>query len=154
MARDVTIVEARPLLLAAVRRQATAATLANTVISAPVWALLAQRGVPNTGRTVVIYWNDQERSLQATAGVPIDVGVEVDEPIPDHPTLSFVQTPSGRAASFHHVGPYRALAEVHDDVRSWCAARAENIAGVAWEVFHHFDEDADKCETGVFYLLA
>jgi effector-binding domain-containing protein len=153
MARDASIIQVRPLLLAAVRRQVTKATLANAVISAPVWALLSERGVPNTGRTVVIYWNDDARSLEAPLGVPIDIGVEVEDPI-DHPALSVVQTPAGRAASFHHIGPYRALEEVHSDIRAWCAARGERLAGVSWEVFDYFDEDQSKCETGVFYLLA
>lgn len=154
MASGASIVEVPPLLLAAVRRRATAATLANTVISAPIWTLLADRGVPNTGRTVVIYWNDEEHSLLAPAGVLIDIGVEVAAPFESVPTLSLVRTPGGRAASCHHVGPYHGLPEVHSNLRSWCAAQGESTAGVNWEVFDYFSENPAKCETGVFYLLA
>lgn len=154
MARDAAIIEVRPLRLAAVRRQVTAATLGNAIISAPVWSLLAERGVLDIGRTVVIYWNDDQHSLDAPAGVPVDVGVEVPQADFDHPALSLVHTPAGRAARFHHVGPYEALGDVRSDLRSWCAARGEAIAGVSWEVFDYFDEDPYRCETGVFYLLA
>lgn len=153
MAIDATIVEPQPLLLAAIRRHVTAGSLANTVISAPVWAMLAERGQPNTGRTVVIYWNDEHHSLQAPAGVPIDVGVEVDAPMDLHPALSLVQTPTGRAASYRHVGPYQALHQIHGDLRSWCDDRGERLVGVSWEVFDYFDEDPTKCETRIFYLL-
>ena len=154
MISGASIVEVQPLLLAAVRRQATAATLANTVISAPVWTLLAERGLPNTGRTVVIYWNDDEHSLQSPDGIPIDVGVEVTAPFHDDPTLTIVKTPSGRAASLRHIGAYQALPQAHATIRNWCAIQGVDIAGPSWEVFEHFDLDPAKCETDIFYLLA
>jgi effector-binding domain-containing protein len=147
------IVEVRPLLLAAVRRFATAETVSHTIVSAPVWTLIAARGLPNTDRTVVIYWADAEHSLHTPDGIPVDVGVEVLAPFPDHPPLAFRQTPAGRTANFRHIGGYHALPDVHASLRAWCVEQNVGIAGPNWEIYDRFDEDPAKCETDIYYLL-
>src|SRR5688500_9041503 len=111
---DVTIVEVSPLPLAAVRRQVTSSTLVNTVISAPVWKLSADRGLKTTDETVLIYHDDGTGLLHNSPdGVAIDIGVLLEEPFVGDLMLQCVMTPAGRAAHARQVGPYDLLPATH-----------------------------------------
>jgi effector-binding domain-containing protein len=154
-AASVIIVDASPLPLAAVRRQVTMSTLANTVIAAPIWSLSRERGLNATGETVVIYHDDGTELLQHSPdGVTIDVGVLQDEPFADDMVLRCVMTPAGRAAYARHAGSYDRLRATHGNIRDWCAAAGHALAGPNWEHYVYWNEDPSKLVTDVFYLLA
>src|SRR5690606_35930417 len=129
-----------PIPLAAVRRRVTAATVADEVVKAPVWALLTERGLNNTGETVVIYYDDgaPEMALHRPEGVEVDVGVVVTAPFEGDRTLQCVSTPAGRAAHARHVGHYALLPVIHADIRAWCCAAGLPISGINWERYAHW----------------
>jgi effector-binding domain-containing protein len=152
---DVAIVEVSPLPLAAVRRQVTSDNLVNTVISAPIWKLSADRGLKTTDQTVLIYHDDGTELLKHSPdGVAIDIGVLLEEPFAGDLMLQCVMTPAGRAAHARQTGPYDLLPATHASIRNWCEVHGHAIVGINWVRYTHWNEDPDKRITDVYYLLA
>lgn len=152
---DVTIAEVSPLPLAAVRRQVTLAGLVNTVISAPIWSLSAERGLDATNETVLVYHDDGTNLMRnSPGGVVMDIGVLLKEPFEGDLMLQCIMTPAGRVARARHLGSYDLLADVHDSIRDWCAAHGHVRAGTNWERYTVWNEDPSKRITDIYYLLA
>ena len=140
--------------IAAVRRQVTAATLSDEVVRSPVWSLTGKRGIRDLGQMVIVYHDHgTEMLLNRPGGVAIDLGILVEAPFDSDRTLQCVMTPSGRAAHFRHYGHYEMLPVIHSDIRAWCADAGHTIAGINWEHYAHWHEEAERRITDVYYLL-
>jgi effector-binding domain-containing protein len=151
----VAIVEVSPLPLAAVRRRATSSNLVNTVISAPVWKLSADRGLKTTDQTVLIYHDDGTDLLRNNPdGVTIDIGVLLEEPFVGDLMLQCIMTPAGRAAHARHFGSYDLLPGAYASIRDWCAAHGHALAGTYWVRYTEWNEDPSRQITDIYYLLA
>jgi effector-binding domain-containing protein len=151
---EALIATARPRLLAAVRRQATASTIGPLIRTSGVWDLMKARGIKSTGHNVVIYWAKPGEGLGTPGGLPVDIGAEITEPFESDAELQCVSTPSGRFISVLHTGPIEELGEAYDAIVSCCQSQGLKLAGPYWEFYGHWTEDATKFETTVYWSLA
>jgi effector-binding domain-containing protein len=133
-----------------VRRQARAGDLATVVPEGGgvVWAFVRAQQL-QAGRNVAIYWDGSIR---------LEVGVELDGPLPDDPDVVQSATPEGLAASVVHLGPYNRLGTAHEAIRQWCAAHNYRLAAPNWEVYGHWQDEwniaPSRIRTDVYYQLA
>jgi effector-binding domain-containing protein len=136
--------------VAVVRRHVRASELGRMVPEGCgiVWNFLRAHQLKG-GRNVAIYWDGSIR---------LEVGVELDQPLPEGGDVVRSATPAGPAASLAHFGPYHTLGNTHAAIRDWCAANGHHLAGPNWEVYGHWQADWDanpsRIRTDVFYLLA
>jgi effector-binding domain-containing protein len=66
----------------------------------------------------------------------------------------FTQTPAGQVASTLHIGPYDTLSDAHDAIDAWRATHGRALAGASWEIYGDWNDDPEKLEVRVLYLLA
>ena len=144
---DIGIIEAAPLLLAAVRSRVSISMLSDAIANSPVWERVRERGLAQSGRSVVIYWGKTENE------VTLDIGVEVTEPFCGDDDLQCIAAPAGRAVTATHTGPTHLLPRVHERIRAWSAEGERKLAGVNWEVYASPAGDPAEHRTQVFYLL-
>jgi effector-binding domain-containing protein len=137
MAYTVTIEEVAPRWIAAAHGRTAMLPLLDKV-----WKFVRQSGIRTDGQNVAIY-----------SGGQIDAGAGVFEKFDGSGEIACVATPSGRAATTIHMGPYEQLGSAHDAVRAWCRANGHAIEGTNWEIYGHHEEDPLRRRTDVFYLL-
>ena len=147
------LVAVTPLLIAAVRRQATGATIGQLIATSGVWTQMAALGIKSLGHNVVIYWNDTSSRLDAPGGVAVDIGADVAMPFAPAGELRPVETPAGTAAHVKHVGPYSRLGDAYDLLARWMADRALVARGPSWEVYGHHHDDPRLLETDLYRLV-
>src|SRR5205807_1815784 len=109
---EVEVANLSSIPLAVVRRQARASQLATVVPEAcgVVWSFVRAKGLRG-GRNVAVYWD---------GAIHLDVGVELNESLPEGGDVVRSATPAGPAASIVHLGPYHQLGEAHQAIRDWC----------------------------------
>jgi effector-binding domain-containing protein len=56
-------------------------------------------------------------------------------------------------ATTAHLGPYDRLHEAHEAILQWCSDHGHAMAGPAWEVYGHWNDDPSQLCTDVYYLL-
>jgi effector-binding domain-containing protein len=146
MLYDVRVEQAIARPIAVVRRKARQDELSTVVPAAcgEVWQFLRSTNTPNTGLNLAVYL-DLEMNLE--------IGVVVTEPIAGSGSVIGSATPAGPAATAVHFGPYNRLGEAHDAIRAWCKDRSYPLAGPFWEIYGHWNDDASKLRTDVYYLL-
>ena len=105
---------------------------------------VAWGGTGHKGRNVMLYLDDLPH---------VEVGVELDQPVSISGQVVRSALPGGEVATTVHRGPYGTLGSTHSAVIRWCADAGRPIAGPRWEVYGHWDDDPDKLETEVSYLL-
>lgn len=152
MAYFVTVkrVEARPLAAARARMAAQDIPAHFRQSLDKVWKFLARypefdRG----GHNVFLYRHDMDE----TGVMTIDFGVEVTRRFGTGGDVSCVLTPAGEAASTIHRGPYAGLRAGHDAVQAWMRANGREDGGFSWEVYGDWNDDPQKLETEILYLL-
>ncbi len=106
--------------------------------------LNASDDVGELGRNVIVYF-DQEFNFEA--------GVQVSAPFASAGEVRSSHTPSGRAATTVHTGPYAQLPKAHVAVRAWCAENGHLIEGRNWEVYGHWNDDPAQLSSENFSLL-
>ena len=99
------------------------------------------------GQNVFLYRAD------ATDQLDVAFGVGVTAPFEPVGRVEPVEVPGGQVATTTHWGDYAGLGAAHDAVVAWCRANGHALAGVAWEVYGHWDDDPAKRRTDVFQLL-
>jgi len=137
--------------LAAVQRQVRIGEVANSWRPAldRVWEFLRKNpGLRTDGHNIFLYQHPENRQL------PMNVafGVEVTREFPPSGEVALVETPTGRAASALHVGPYERMKETHDAIHAWAAANNQTFAGWSWEIYGDWNDDVSKLETRIEYL--
>jgi effector-binding domain-containing protein len=151
---EALIATAQPRLVAAVRRQATAATIGTLIRSSGVWDVMKVRGIRSTGHNVVIYRAEPGQGLGTPGGLPVDIGAEISAPFESDEALQCVSTPSGRFISVLHTGPVEQIGEAYDAILAYCRTRDLTLAGPYWEFYGHWTEEPEKFETTVYWSLA
>jgi effector-binding domain-containing protein len=147
---EVQVTHVSSIPLAVVRRQAHASELAVAVPAGcgVVWSFVRAHQL-RAGRNVAVYWD---------GAIRLEVGVELNDSLPDGGDIVPSATPAGLAASVVHLGPYDQLGTAHRAIRDWCAAHGHQLAGPNWEIYGHWQNDwnADPSQirTDVFYQLA
>jgi effector-binding domain-containing protein len=148
----VTVEVAPSLTFAAVRAVVLAGGVAGAWKPAldKVWAFLRTNQVSNSGLNVFYY----HHPLRAGEAMNVDFGVEVPKSFDDEAGIKCVATPAGEVAQTVHVGPYNRLGEAHAAIHEWCKANQRTIAAASWEIYGHWNNDPEKLETTIQYLLA
>ncbi len=152
MAYDIEVLTAAPMLLAAVRRQVPAGSVAAAWRPAldPVWAFVRrQEGLWSGGHNVFVY----HHPVRPGAPMTVDFGVHVANPFEGDGVVQSVQTPAGRILSARHVGPIDRLGEAHAAIEAWRTQHGGVFAGVSWEVYGDWGEDPAAFAVWVSYLL-
>ena len=83
----------------------------------------------------------------------VDFGVEIVRAFEPDGEVRLAETPGGRVAAALHVGPYERMRETHDVIHAWAKANGETFAGMSWEIYGDWTDDASKLETRIEYLL-
>jgi effector-binding domain-containing protein len=150
MVHEIRFEHVEPRTIAAVRRRATIPQLSTVVPAAcgEVWNFTKTAGIERPGRHVAVYRDGGDGRLV------VEVGVEVDSPFTGDGNVFCSATPGGTVATTVHIGPYDRLGEAHEAVLRWCRDNHHDPAGPNWEIYGHWDDDPEKLETEVFYLLA
>lgn len=136
-------------LIAAARQRTSRTNISreiNRLLDAPWRLIWTTPGLQDRGRNVALYWE-----LDDEAGV--EVGVEVVHAFADTDTVVCSQIPSGRVATTPYFGDYAGLETAHAAIVAWCKAHDEQLVGPFWEIYGHWEDDAEKRRTDVFYLL-
>lgn len=144
--------------LAVMRARATYQDLGgkirNILADNAVYAFIEKAGISPYGHNVIVYWDEEEKSLLSTdEGLMIEVGVQVASAFQSDGRVTCSATPGGTVATAIHMGPYDKLTEAHAAIREWCRQDKRPIAGPNWEVYGHWNDDPGKLRTDVFYLL-
>jgi effector-binding domain-containing protein len=112
-----------------------------------VWALLDSdqgQDLRARGRNVILYKD----------AVPnVEIGVEVARTFDASGRVGPSTLPGGTVARTVHRGSYQDLPAAHEAVRAWCEAHGHAVTGQRWEVYGDWDDDPDKVETEVAWLL-
>ena len=150
MKYDVHTVDVASLFTAAVRGEAQAENLPQKIREL-FDVLYKNVDLADTGKRGlnVIYYP----GWSSTKAFPIEVGVRVNNQFPDKGPIICSSTPSGRAVTTVHVGPYSLLKQAHGAIHEWCTDRDEELAGPSWEVYGHWNKDPNQLSTEIYYLL-
>jgi effector-binding domain-containing protein len=152
---EALIATAVPRLLASVRRQATASTIAGLIRGSGVWDLMRSRNIQSTGHNVVVYWDEPGRDLMhSPGGIPVDIGAEITAPFEDDGELHCTRTPAGRLISMQHIGDYAGLGAIYAAIYAYCRQAGLKTAGPYWEFYGHWNDDPARLETTVYCALA
>jgi effector-binding domain-containing protein len=146
---QVAFVQCTPHQIAAVDRRTAMASIPKVLIPAldVVWGFVRGNNL-TFGRNVAIYRNLGDGMVDMTCGV------EVEQPFEEAGEVVRAYTPAGEAARGLHLGPYDRLGETYDRVAAFISQNHRQRAGVNWEVYGHWTDDAAKLETEVYMLLA
>jgi effector-binding domain-containing protein len=149
MAYEIRVESVEPRTIAAVRRRATSPQLSTVVPAAcgEVWNFTKTAGIERPGRHVAVYRDCRDGQLD------VEIGVEVQGPFPGDGNVFCSATPAGTVATTVHIGPYARLGEANEAILYWCRDNHHEPAGPSWEIYGHWNDDPEKLETEVFYLL-
>jgi effector-binding domain-containing protein len=140
--------------LAAVQATVTHQTLGITIrqilASNKVYTSIKQANIKKFGHNVIVYKTDQQKAGEFV----LEVGVQVATPFEsDGGEVICSSTPSGKAITTTHIGPYDQLGKAHDAIMEWAKANNCAITGRNWEVYGDWEADPNQLTTQVFYLL-
>ena len=113
-----------------------------------VWAFIHTRQLTGHGHNVWLY------RPQGDGEVEVEIGVQLAAPFPGDAEIVCARTPAGKVAHVVHYGDYSALPQVFDAVLAWCADHGHAAAGVNWEIYGDWHEDAAQRRTDVYVLIA
>jgi effector-binding domain-containing protein len=152
MVANVRVQIAQPRILAAVRRKVTIGHVGAAWRPAldQVWAFLRARPeLREDGHNIFLYHHPPKRSDP----MDVDFGVEVVSEFDLQGEVRPVTTPAGQVATVVHVGSYDRLGSAHEAIHAWAAANHRAFAGMSWEIYGDWNDDPDRLETTVMYLL-
>ena len=109
---------------------------------------------PKPGLNMVLYLPDSGGNWNTAPGIPIEIGVLLNEPPPalGEPVVRS-SLPAGRVVATTHWGAYDQLGAAHHAIHEWCAAHGYLLTWRNWEVYGHWSDDPAKRRTDVYYLL-
>lgn len=135
--------------LAVVRRQAGSRQQVGAIIQkacGDVWNVIKSQRITGAGRHVTVYLDPNFN---------LEVGVELAAPFAGHGDVVGTSLPAGSVATTTHLGPYPQLADAHQAIKQWCAAKQLELAGPCWEIYGHWldewNRDPSKIRTDIYY---
>ena len=111
-----------------------------------VWAFLGETDLRTEGNNVMVY-RDFVPNLE------FEVGVEVSRTFESAGAVVPSRLPEGRAAHTIHTGDYAGLGEAHNAIAGWCRTNGYTPSGTRWEVYGDWDQDPNKMQTALYWLL-
>jgi len=149
MERQIVLIDARPRPLAAVRVTTLLSRWPNQFKTAldKVYDAVSAGRVRQTGRNVMVY------RQRPDSQVDIECGVEIDTKFEETGEVVYCETPTGRALTTPHVGPYGRLGASHQAIVEWSRSNGYTLAGVCWEIYGDWEADHLKLRTDIFHLL-
>jgi effector-binding domain-containing protein len=154
MPPTIELMDASPLILAAVRRRIAVKDIPATFETAldEVWAFLRTNpGLRTEGRNVLFY---HHASGHPATGMDIDFGVEVTRPFASEGRVACVEVPASRSVVAVHRGSYRDLPPTHAAVHDWIVGHGEKVGAWSCEIYGDWSDDESQLETTVVYALA
>ena len=147
---QISIVEAHPRLLAAVRVRILLARWPREFRKSldKVYEAVRAGQVKQDGHNVMVY-RPREDGL-----TDIECGVDVAAKFEEIGEVVNSETPGGPAVTIAHIGPYDQLGASHRAMVDWCRHNGHRLRGVCWEIYGDWDEDPAKLRTDLFHLLA
>jgi len=152
-ALTISIVESAARHLAYLPRHSTIHGLNGVAAATPVWASVADRGLPRTGWLVGYFPDAPGEAIFEEPGPELRIGPELAEPFTGDATLRHTHTPSGRTAFCSYRGVHEQSPEAHRAIRAWCEAEGETLAGPIWERYV-WSTDPTMRVIEIYYLLA
>ena len=152
MGVDVRIEMVEPRRIAAVRRRVALGAAGSAWRPAldQVWEFLrSQPGLSTDGHNVFLY----HHAARPDDPMTVDFGVEVAGSFSPSGEVHETATPGGEAAIAVHRGGYDRLQDAHQAIHRWASSHHRVFAGVSWEIYGDWSDDASKLETTVVYLL-
>jgi hypothetical protein len=137
--------------LAVVKRHANSRQQVGAIIQkacGDVWSVIKSQRVAGAGRHVTVYL-DQNFNLE--------IGVELESPFGGFGEVIGSSLPACSVVTTTHLGPYPQLADAHQAIQQWCAAKQLELAGPCWEIYGHWldewNRDPSKIRTDIYYPL-
>jgi effector-binding domain-containing protein len=112
-----------------------------------VWAFLGQTHLRTDGHNVMVYRGE-------VPTLEFEVGVEVSGTFESAGAVVPSSLPTGRTAHTIHTGNYAGLRSAHEAIALWCRANDHIPSGTRWEIYGDWDQDPNKVQTAVYWLLA
>jgi effector-binding domain-containing protein len=137
--------------LMGVSTQAKPGELPKTILGSldKVWAYLKKESA-KADHNVVVY-----RAYDRVSGIKdIDVGVQVDSPLPGNGLVVPLTTPAGLVATTTHIGPYEKLGDASTALIAFCRDQGHPIVGPMWEEYGDWNADPSQLRTEVFARIA
>ena len=149
MTYAVSVQRVEPRALAAVRERLTVRDVPSRFreFLDQVYAAARSGAIAVDGQNVFVY----RRVSDTTAD--IDFGVGARAPFESIGRVEYVSTPGGDAVTTTHWGDYSRMGAAYRAIFDWCAVEKRALAGVAWEVYGHWDDDPAKRRTDIYELL-
>ena len=146
MIYQVNVVDVEPTLLAIVRRQASSQDLSTVIPKSVgvVYEFLKASNIQHLGIAVAVYFDGL---------INMEIGVQVSSKFESTPLVQCSYTPSGVAARTVHFGDYSGLSKANEAIIAWCKQNNKSLTGISWEVYGHWNDDPQKVQTDVYYLL-
>ena len=101
----------------------------------------------------VLVYRGKDSHLHKDGRIPVEYAVQVARAFADAGDVNSSSTPEGRVATALHAGPYEHLSQTHTAIQKWCAEHGHALAGIDWEIYGDWNDDPEKLETRVCYLL-
>jgi effector-binding domain-containing protein len=111
-----------------------------------VWDYLRRTDLRSDGHNVMVYRGDLPT-------LEFEVGVEVSHAFEAAGAVVPSRLPEGRAVRTTHTGDYARLGDAYDALAGWCTANGQGRGGTRWEIYGDWDEDPNKMQTTVYWLL-
>ncbi|HEY2532192.1 MAG TPA: GyrI-like domain-containing protein [Xanthobacteraceae bacterium] len=151
-AYTVTVVQVEAQPIAAARAR-TAARNIPARFKQPldkVWKFLRQHPKLRAGgQNVFLYRHD----VDSAGAMTIDFGVQVVSPFEADGDVFCAMTPAGEVATTTHYGPYAGLGSAHEAIHAWMKKNGRLDGGWSWEIYGDWNDNPEKLETRILYLL-
>jgi effector-binding domain-containing protein len=142
MGYTVTImqVEAQPIAAARARMAARDIPARFKQPLDKVWEFLCQHPeLQAGGHNIFLYRHDMD-----SAGV---------SPFEADGDVFCAMTPAGEVATTTHYGSYAGLGSAHEAIHAWMKKNGRRDGGWSWEVYGDWNDNPEKLETRILYLL-
>jgi effector-binding domain-containing protein len=103
--------------------------------------------IRQNGRNVMVYYPRED------GRVDIECGVEINHKFAPVDEILYSETPSGKAVTTTHIGPYQHLGASHDALAEWSRQNGYQFTGVRWEIYGHWNDNPAEVRTDIFHLV-
>jgi len=143
-------VEAQPIAAARARMAARDIPARFKEPMDKVWEFLGRHPELRAGgHNVFLYRHD----MDSTGAMTIDFGVQVVSRFEVEGNVFCAMTPAGEVATTSHFGSYAGLPLAHEAVHGWMKKHERSAGGWSWEIYSDWNDNPEKLETQIFYLL-
>jgi effector-binding domain-containing protein len=128
---ECTLETAKAQHVASIRVTISASEVSETlaVILPEVFTYLGKVGATPAGPPFSRYHKIEGSRIDLEAGIPVRSAVKGEG------RIQASELPAGRVAATWHVGPYHALPQTYDVLKSWMARQSLESAGGFWEIY-------------------